>query len=591
MATESFFSNASLAYLASAGAGKDGKTYSIKPTDGTGDFTFSRGSNLAATRVGADGLIEKGRENLLLRSNDFSNATWIKTNSSVTSGQSGYDGSSDAWLLNKPTDGSFSYFSQGSISLSGIWTNSVYAKKNTLNFIWFRSLGGSDVSCFFDLENGTTGTSNNTILTSIEAVGTDGWYRCSITANTSNNSFLIYPTQSNGNLTSGVGSVFLQDAQAEIGLAATDVISTGATTGKAGLLEDEPRFDYSGGATCPSLLLEPSRTNLLPYSEYLGGLNTFNATPVHNQTTSPDGLTNGVKLDDGATSNVHRVDYNKAITSGQDYCFSAFVKRGNIDYAVMKVYDGSNKAALFNLTDGSVESTIGTLVDYYSEDYGNGWYRLIVIYNAGSASASTQLQLCDAPSSFEGSGNAPYQGANNYIYVYGMMEEQGSYPTSYIPNHSGGSVTRGADNAAKAEDSLISTQEFTLFFEHKALGSSGSDWIYRVDIAGTALDISFYATNSNGLNIYLNANGGYKFGLFSNDGFTIGSNSKVALSYDGDRLAYFINGSLYDSATGVSFIDDVNTLLIRGQKSIAHKQCLVFPEALSEADCISLTTL
>jgi hypothetical protein len=67
MATESFFSSASLAYLASAGAGKDGKAYSIKPTDGTGDFTFSRGSNLAATRVGADGLIEKGRENLLLQ--------------------------------------------------------------------------------------------------------------------------------------------------------------------------------------------------------------------------------------------------------------------------------------------------------------------------------------------------------------------------------------------------------------------------------------------------------------------------------------------------------------------------------------------
>jgi hypothetical protein len=32
---------------------------------GDGDFTFSRGSNLAATRVDVNGLIEKGRENLL----------------------------------------------------------------------------------------------------------------------------------------------------------------------------------------------------------------------------------------------------------------------------------------------------------------------------------------------------------------------------------------------------------------------------------------------------------------------------------------------------------------------------------------------
>jgi hypothetical protein len=78
MATESFFSQASLAYIASGGAGKDGKAYSIKPTDGTGDFTFSRGSNLAATRVGPTGLIEKGRENLFLQSNTFSSGAWVK---------------------------------------------------------------------------------------------------------------------------------------------------------------------------------------------------------------------------------------------------------------------------------------------------------------------------------------------------------------------------------------------------------------------------------------------------------------------------------------------------------------------------------
>ena len=56
---------------------KDGKLYSIKPTDGSGDFTFERGANLAATRVDENGLIEKGRENLTPYSNDFSNtSTW-----------------------------------------------------------------------------------------------------------------------------------------------------------------------------------------------------------------------------------------------------------------------------------------------------------------------------------------------------------------------------------------------------------------------------------------------------------------------------------------------------------------------------------
>src|SRR6056300_346631 len=114
MATESFFSSASLAFLPSGGAGKDTKAYSIKPTDGSGDFTFSRGSNLAATRVGADGLIEKGRENLLTYSNDFG-TTWISTSITPTSGQSGYDGSSDAWLIEKSA-------SNGRIQQSGFGT-------------------------------------------------------------------------------------------------------------------------------------------------------------------------------------------------------------------------------------------------------------------------------------------------------------------------------------------------------------------------------------------------------------------------------------------------------------------------------------
>ena len=34
-----------------------------------------------------------------------------------------------------------------------------------------------------------------------------------------------------------------------------------------GILEDMPRLDYSNGS-CPSLLLEPSRTNETPHSEY-----------------------------------------------------------------------------------------------------------------------------------------------------------------------------------------------------------------------------------------------------------------------------------------------------------------------------------
>ena len=109
---------------------KDGRLDTVKPlgnsiihpdatgnndgTDGStpaeGNFTFSRGSNLAATRVDVNGLIEKGRENLLLQSNQF-DTTWSKNNTTLTSGQSGYDGSSDAWKLEATANGGSVYIS------------------------------------------------------------------------------------------------------------------------------------------------------------------------------------------------------------------------------------------------------------------------------------------------------------------------------------------------------------------------------------------------------------------------------------------------------------------------------------------------
>ena len=148
------------------------------------------------------------------------------------------------------------------------------------------------------------------------------------------------------------------------------------------------------------------------------------------------------------------------------------------------------------------------------------------------------------------------------------------------------------DTAQTTPADTIDTQSFTLFFEHKALGSTGTDWIYRLDISGTSDNISFYANSSVALNVYLgSANGGYIFGSANNDGFTIGSDSKVALSYDGNRLTYFINGSLYDSATGVSFNDANNKLIIRGVRNIINRQTIAFPTALSDDECIALTTI
>ena len=63
-----YYDEAELVYLFSGAAGKPGngisRAYSFKPDNK--DVIINRGSNLAATRIGKDGLLEKGREQLLV---------------------------------------------------------------------------------------------------------------------------------------------------------------------------------------------------------------------------------------------------------------------------------------------------------------------------------------------------------------------------------------------------------------------------------------------------------------------------------------------------------------------------------------------
>jgi len=590
MATESFFSNASLAYLASAGAGKDGKAYSIKPTTGAGDFTFSRGSNLAATRVGPTGLIEKGRENLVLQSNQF-DTTWTTINSSVTSGQSGYDGSSDAWLLTALSTSNARV--QQNKSFSGVHTYSVYAKSGTNDFLYIRSNGAITCGAYFDISNGTTSNSANLITESITSVG-NGWYRCSITFNASSSTDVrAYVVDGFGSILVTSGSnIYIQDAQLEIGLAATDYIESGATTGKAGLLEDEPRFDYSGGATCPSLLLEPSRTQLAKYSEALNiAPNVIdNATYLYNEIASPSGLTDAPKFEE-TTANDRHGFYQYVIIADGAVTASVFTKQIDRRYIHFQSdATGSGQSSYVDLQDGSIVSE-GTGWTLSAEDYGNGWWRI-----SATATAVAGNRYFIWGMSLNGT-TSTYVGDGSEFTFWGLQVEQASYPTSYIPNHSGGSVTRGEDfcNGALSVND-INSQEGVLYAEISALYDVGNFELISLNDgsndnrcsiffnAGT-LSTSYRVNQSN---IFLNVNGSVDLLQYH----------KVAISYKQNEFKAFIDGvKVAEQLSGnVAPANTFNELSFdRGGASSKFigrtKQLLTFNTALTDQELIDLTTL
>jgi hypothetical protein len=559
MATESFFSNASLAYLASAGAGKDGKAYSIKPNDGSGDFTFSRGSNLAATRVGPTGLIEKGRENLFLQSNNFDTSPWASS-VTLTSGQSGYDGSSNAWKLNETAITGEHQLKQ-IYSNSGVNCLSIYAKAAERDVILFRmNLSGSWTNVFFNLTSGSVVSTGGFVDATITSVG-NGWYRCQAVFNNLTGSTIQYQLGLNDTTYSYTGEagkgILIQSAQLEIGLAATEVITTGATTGKAGLLEDEPRFDYSGGATCPSLLLEGSRTNLMTYSEIFEGSSSGywrvfdNGIIEPNYGISPEGVQNSTKI--GTSGGGNDFVYNSiTISSGTAYTLSCFVK--NIDATESLIYG-------VNTTNNDLTWSGSTLTNVVGGDFeplDNGWYRIWITTTSTSTSAITRIY-------------SDRNGGTGSIEIYGFQVEAGSYPTSYIPNHSGGSVTRGVD--AVSVTGLSQSFPLTAYIEIDVFSiTTYNQFQFLQDASNYVLRI--------GNQIRVGATD-----LIGNN--TLGSN-KFALSVDASgNYELFKNGTSLRTGTITGSIDEIKS----DAAGYEVKQILVFPEALSDADCINITSL
>jgi hypothetical protein len=298
----SFYDDASLMMIPSGA--KDDKLYSIKPTDGNGDFTFSRDGSGAskATRINSSGLIEKGHTNEILKSNNFGDdATWDQSATTRTSGQTGYDGTTDAWEIVRSSSGAMAL--QQTISVTGVLTFSIYVKINASNGIGlnFGSLGAGEYARFniSDDQQTSAATETGLIASTQEYVGND-FYRLSITANTTQTSVRLYTTSADG--TSGVSTgatYIIQDAQLQKGLVATLYHETDSTPVGFGLLGDMPRLDYSDGASCPCVLMEPARENKFTHSEYFGAWTAetgITITSNTSETTSPEGVYNAAKI-------------------------------------------------------------------------------------------------------------------------------------------------------------------------------------------------------------------------------------------------------------------------------------------------------
>ena len=549
------------------------------------DFTFDRGSNAAATRIDENGVLQKYRENVLTESNNFSDSDWDLASITLTSGQTGYDGSNDAWIASKNAATTYRYISQ-LVSKSGVQTASVYAKAGTLSAIALYCGGGTNPYVYFNLSTGViVGQRSSVIDSSINDVG-EGWYHLTMTFNESITFFQIYP---DWNLTN-TGTIYIQNAQLESGMVSTDYLDSGATTAKAGVLIDLPRINYDANGENGSLLLEPSRQQLIQHSEYFGAWNTNGTASVSdNQAVSPEGVQNAALLDFGSTTlGANRIDLEPSISAGTDYVFSVFAKNIDANRIGIRNYNSTKDAiANFDFSSGSFTDTNVNVIDTIVEPYDNDWYRIGIVFNSG---VDTTADVRISPDTTSGSDG-------EQVYIYGAQLEAGSYATSYIPNHGeSGGVTRAADSCNGSEDSsLFNDSAMSLFLDLPSTGQETG--IKEITISDGTADNRFniYAVTSNQLRTSLVSGGSVILNYVVSD-ITTNQNLKILISYSGSTYKVFVNGELELNTTmptpptGLNVFDFSNATgssLFYGKV----KQAAVFTEALTDAEAITLTTL
>ena len=589
---------------------KEGKLYSVIPSSGAGDMSVTRATT--ATRVNSAGLVELVPYNLLTYSEQFDNANWGGFAVSVTADTS----ISPSGLLNADTiniTSSSGYRRQLVSTLnSSNYTFSAYVKKsaNTGTNLFRLYYNNNTVSpnngefrAVIDLTNltittTTTGTITKgrpTIISSnLTSVG-NGWYRAEIsfttgTAAASTNSEIGF--QSNGT----TAEFLAWGAQLVEGTNAKDYQRTETRL-------NIPRLDYSNGS-CPSLLVEPQRTNLALYSSsFDSSIWTPQNIFIGTNGISPSGLQDAKLISASGSTTEHNIYTfsGVSVTANQNYTYSSYIKKGSGRYICVVMYwagVGFGPYATYDLNTNTLVSSgadNGTYVSSNIEELDNGWVRLSVTGYGNYTSLIVANDIRNAANLVPGTF---FAGVGESFYIWGAQTELGSYSTSYIPTTSA-SVTRNADSVSKTGiTSLIGQTEGTIFFDVVINGCQNAlaNLINTEKNTNTAFAIGYIKASKN---IYGHVFDGSEKGRIQGGTFEIGQRLKIAYAYKSGNFALYVNGvALGTNANTFTFPSTLDDIFIgdpvtffNWQESISNNVTAIWKTRLTNAQLAQLTTI
>jgi hypothetical protein len=437
-------------------------------------------------------------------------------------------------------NGAAQYLYQGVPFLSGAKTISCYIKGTTAQTIGFND--------------------GNAVTNSINI--TTEWQRYTFTYNTNSggmgiqfdNYFGVSPSQE-------AKDFYIWGAQLVEGSTAKDYQKTETRL-------NIPRLDYSNG-TCPSLLVEPQRTNVCRDSNNLSGgswLNqTTNTTITRIQSGGPDGNAFDRLVVGGASGSNQGRFVQFTTNVGSSAVYSVYVRGTGIGF--IGLFNGaSSPATSFTLTDEWVRyDTISTS--------GSGTYIDWAIYVLGGST-------CD---------------------VAFHQVEFGSYSTSYIPTTSA-SVTRNEESLSSPSiPSLFGSTEGSFFIELTFDGLNGNGAIplfLRSSVSNQFNHATYLQFGSSAISLAV-YNGGTLQATITGGTFTNGQNLKVGFAYKANDFVLYVNGIQIGTDTSgsisssLSFIDLGSYLFLQStfQYNGSIKAAALWQTRLTNTQLAQLTTI
>ena len=308
-------------------------------TTGASLVTFTRASS--GTFVGSNGVLQTAVTNLLLRSEEFDNASWTKVRASISANTiTAPNGTLTADTGIEDTSSSTTHnplIQDATIVANGTYTASLYvrAKERSRGAIWFSSTDSANyVSGEFNLNTGTIATviagTGSGALAAISNVG-DGWFRVSITGSIGGSlttgRLVLRMADASGSVVytgDGTSGLFLWGAQIEQSATVGEYIPTTSTINSA------PRFDHNPTTgESLGLLVEEARTNSVTNNTMVGavaGTPGTNPTGWTFATAQSNGLTISI-VGTGVENGINYIDYrfNGTTVASPNACAFGFV--------------------------------------------------------------------------------------------------------------------------------------------------------------------------------------------------------------------------------------------------------------------------